>query len=303
MRNQNEINNKIRKKEMLIRQLRRDCVLKIAALAVLVAAAWMIIPAANNLVFAAENNLVYAAGNNLVYAAKNIPACVEIPLKYAAEGDEVAREFVLKAEDPANPMPEGSVNGEHRIVLNVSTETSLGTITYYRPGEYNYTVRSDADPSVYRLQVIATNEGQGSLIIRKTGEEGKTELTFRSMYGGSGEDNGGSEDGEDQSVDPTEDPFADPGVVDDPSETTDPGILTLTVDDPDEEDKGSVTPQTGDETAVILWIALAGASLICLIYLLAAARFRSWNRLLFLLIWFMKPNETRTPYGPDAKHL
>ena len=51
-------------------------------------------------------------------------------------------------------------------------------ITYVRPDVYDYTL-DDGGGGIYHIRIIAMNDGHGSLIITREGEEGKTELVIQ----------------------------------------------------------------------------------------------------------------------------
>lgn len=117
-----------------------------------------------------------------VFAAANIPVTVEIPVRYEAAAGQ-SETFLLQAKDKNTPMPEGSVSGEKELTLTKAGRAGFGEITYTGPGVYEYEVRrasssGSEDKTVYCVQVIAQNDGEGSVIVRKQGEMKKSELIF-----------------------------------------------------------------------------------------------------------------------------
>ena len=152
----------IEKKRRLIRQLRREVIVKVAMLLAVLAA---VISAGG--FFAAD-----------AFGAENVPCSVDIPVRYEL-GDQ-AGTVRLIADDPEAPMPAGSRGGVKDLTLRGSGETSFGTIRYERPDIYTYTVRRSGDDTVYHVRVIATSDGQSSVVVMKEGVQGKTDLSFSS---------------------------------------------------------------------------------------------------------------------------
>ena len=83
-------------------------------------------------------------------------------LPYPAEDYTV----VLKADDSAYPMPEGSVDGVYSLTITGGDTENFPTITYDRVGIYTYTVYQVAgtnqkctyDDTVYSLMVTISNK-------------------------------------------------------------------------------------------------------------------------------------------------
>lgn len=73
---------------------------------------------------------------------------------------------VLKADDSAYPMPEGSVNGVYSLTITGEDTESFPTIIYDRVGIYTYTIYQVAgtnqkctyDDTVYSLTVTVSNK-------------------------------------------------------------------------------------------------------------------------------------------------
>ena len=124
-----------------------------------------------------------------VFASENVPVTVEIPITYIVHGNDKKAggdTFVLAADDTEAPMPEGSENG--RLAMDISREGtySFGEITYERPNVWWYTVSRETttkkdvkkDDTVFRVKVIALNDGRGYVLVYKDGSEKKHELVY-----------------------------------------------------------------------------------------------------------------------------
>lgn len=102
------------------------------------------------------------------YAAElpgvSVPVTISLSgtLPYPAEDYTV----VLKADDSAYPMPEGSVDGAYSLTITGENTENFPTITYDRVGIYTYTVYQVAgtnqkctyDDTVYSLTVTISNK-------------------------------------------------------------------------------------------------------------------------------------------------
>ena len=102
------------------------------------------------------------------YAAElpgvSVPVTISLSgtLPYPAEDYTV----VLKADDSAYPMPEGSVNGAYSLTITGEDTENFPTITYDRVGIYTYTIYQVAgtnqkctyDDTVYSLTVTVSNK-------------------------------------------------------------------------------------------------------------------------------------------------
>lgn len=127
----------------------------------------------------------YAVGNNAGMLSKQQPVTVNIPLKHIIKGyadKKTIFTFTLTADKKTNPMPEGSNGGIKSVSIKGNTGfVDFGDITYTTPGEYYYTITRTItkekdlkqDNAVYKVRVIATNRGTGSLVIQKKGQDGK----------------------------------------------------------------------------------------------------------------------------------
>ena len=94
----------------------------------------------------------------------SVPVTISLSgtLPYPAEDYMV----VLKADDSAYPMPEGSVDGAYSLTITGEDTENFPTITYDRVGIYTYTVYQVAgtnqkctyDDTVYSLTVTISNK-------------------------------------------------------------------------------------------------------------------------------------------------
>ena len=94
----------------------------------------------------------------------SVPVTISLSgtLPYPAEDYVV----VLKADDSAYPMPEGSVDGAYSLTITGEDTENFPTITYDRVGIYTYTVYQVAgtnqkctyDDTVYTLMVTISNK-------------------------------------------------------------------------------------------------------------------------------------------------
>ena len=132
---------------------------------------------------------VSASVPSVVYASENVPVTVEIPITYIVHGNDKTAGgdiFVLTADEPETPMPEGSENGKLAIDISREGTYSFGEITYERPNVWWYTISRETtkkkgvtkDDSVYRAKVIALNDGHGYVLVYKDGSEKKHELVY-----------------------------------------------------------------------------------------------------------------------------
>ncbi|MCR4963044.1 MAG: Cna B-type domain-containing protein [Firmicutes bacterium] len=146
--------------------------------------------------------------------------------------------FVLRAKDPAYPMPAGSQNGVKETSITGRGEGEFGVITFTKPGVYTYTVtETDTgekgytyDGSVYTIQYAVTERNGRLVSVRSIFKDGKrmpdmTIPVFQNKY---------RQDG-------TENP---------PQAGS-----TLTVSKA-ENPQDAATPPTGDESHARLWLSL-----------------------------------------------
>lgn len=100
-------------------------------------------------------------------------AAVNIPVKSSLSGTAAGEtlSYILKADAPAYPMPNGSVNNEKAVTVTGNGEALFGEIIYSRVGVYTYTVYQIAgnnpnctyDSVVYALTVSVINGKDGGL--------------------------------------------------------------------------------------------------------------------------------------------
>lgn len=133
------------------------------------------------------------------YAGGNIPVTVDIPLQYVINnqddmqkaGKNVTVTFTLTAADETTPMPGAKMGGSKSITLTSAGKTSFGPITYERPDVYEYTVVRTTDKEVnglkidkteFKVSVCALSDGNGSIIIKRVGGDGKAELVYADTF-------------------------------------------------------------------------------------------------------------------------
>ncbi len=123
------------------------------------------------------------------FAGENIPVTIDIPVTYIVNGnDEIAGgdEFTLIPDDPRAPMPEGALEGKKTITIGKEGSYSFGSIRFERPEVWWYTVTRDItekkgvtkDDSIYRVKVIALNDGHGYVLVYPDGSDEKHELIY-----------------------------------------------------------------------------------------------------------------------------
>lgn len=110
---------------------------------------------------------------------------VTIGGKYEVEGSlhNGSFTFVLTADDPSFPMPEGSLNGVKKVSIGPNSSFSFGDIMFKTRGKYNYTVSREVtksknmtyDTSTYKVQVSVFNDGTVASVIIKDGSSGKVD--------------------------------------------------------------------------------------------------------------------------------
>ena len=124
------------------------------------------------------------------YASENIPVTIDIPLTYIISGNDRAAggdTVTLIPDDPTAPMPEDSSGGRKTIRINREGTYSFGAICYDRPEIWWYKVTREAvpekgvtkDESVYRVKVVALNDGHGYVQTYLEGCDEKQELVYK----------------------------------------------------------------------------------------------------------------------------
>ena len=102
------------------------------------------------------------------YAAELPGVSVPVTISLSGTPPYPAEDYmvVLKADDSAYPMPEGSVDGAYSLTITGEDTENFPTITYDRVGIYTYTVYQVAgsnkkctyDDTVYTLMVTISNK-------------------------------------------------------------------------------------------------------------------------------------------------
>lgn len=125
-----------------------------------------------------------------VFAGSNVPVKLDITVTYIVEGNEETAggdSFMLTADEPDTPMPEGTIDGKKEITIRDEGCYSFGDIVYERPDVYWYTITRDVtekkgvvkDDSIYRAKVITLNDGHGYVLVYREGSEEKHELVYK----------------------------------------------------------------------------------------------------------------------------
>ncbi len=123
------------------------------------------------------------------FASENVPVMLEIPITYIVNGNaETAGgdRFILEPDDPEAPMPDDSEGGRKIITIREEGSCSFGSIYYDRPEIWWYTVSRELtdkkgvtkDDSVYRVKVIALNDGHGYVLAYLEGSDEKHEIVY-----------------------------------------------------------------------------------------------------------------------------
>ncbi len=124
-----------------------------------------------------------------VFAGGNIPVTIDIPLTYIVNGNEDAAggdRFTLVPDGPQTPMPDSAAGGTKSVDIKREGTYSFGNIYYDRPGIWWYTITRDItekkgvtkEDSVYRVKVIALNDGQGYVQAYRDGSDEKYEIVY-----------------------------------------------------------------------------------------------------------------------------
>lgn len=196
---------------------------------------------------------------------------VEIPVTITLEGAKPSAaeelQVILKANDPACPMPDGSVDGTYAMTITGGTK-NLPAIRFSELGIYGYTIYQEPgthakgtyDETVYHVTAYVTNAADGRLeaavVMHVDGVEakpGSVQFTdsYRSSGGGGGgggsRPTGGSTSG-------------GPGVISDSLVPLDGADVPLAgiMDNP--VPLFGMLPKTGDTTNLMLWAMLMAVS-------------------------------------------
>ena len=143
----------------------------------------------NTCVILAAFLLVSAALPFRSFAGENIPVTIDIPVTYIVNGNDETSggdRFTLMPDDPRAPMPEGTSDGKKTIDIRQEGSCSFGNIKYDRPEVWWYTVSRELtekkgvskDDSIYRVKVIALNDGHGYVLAYLDGSDDKHELVY-----------------------------------------------------------------------------------------------------------------------------
>ena len=124
----------------------------------------------------------------------------EIPVAVSLGGSppttDESYKIIMKADNPAYPLPEGSVDGTYIMFITGGNATELPAIGFSSLGVYTYTILQEAginklgiyDSRVYNLVIYVTNIENGSgfettVILYKRGETEKLdEVVFYNDY-------------------------------------------------------------------------------------------------------------------------
>lgn len=150
---------------------------------------------ASTSVFAEEYNPVVSSDSHS-NASYNQPVTVDIPLEYVISNEAKMKKnvkctFTLKAASEETPMPDGKYGGQKEVVMTKSGKTHFGKIKYTTPDVYAYTVvRKNIttvdglkeDNAEFNVFVCALNNGEGSIIIKRAGDNGKSELIYADTF-------------------------------------------------------------------------------------------------------------------------
>ena len=106
------------------------------------------------------------------YAAELPEVSVPVTISLSGTLPRPAEDYtvVLKADDAAYPMPEGTVDGTYTMTITGEYTKNFPSVTYDRVGVYTYTVYQVAgtnkkctyDDTVYALKVTITNKADYS---------------------------------------------------------------------------------------------------------------------------------------------
>ncbi|RBP64492.1 LPXTG-motif cell wall-anchored protein/pilin isopeptide linkage protein [Alkalibaculum bacchi] len=104
--------------------------------------------------------------------------------------------IIMKADNPVNPMPEGSVDGVFSMIITGADTARLPGIEFSSLGVYTYTISQEVgtnklatyDSRIYNLVIYVTNAENGddletTVILYKSGETDKLEeVKFYNEY-------------------------------------------------------------------------------------------------------------------------
>ena len=190
--------------------------------------------------------------------------------------------FKLVAQNPANPMPQGSINGVKTITVIGSGNEDFGTWSYTQEGTYYYTiyeVNTGEDGYIYDDTVYTITDSvkavNGRLVVTRvvTNDNNKpvTSLSFINKY------TSPDPDGPTPKPTPTLTPSLSPRPSQSATTSPWPGVSPGPGTGGGGRPQGGIdSPKTGDDAQVQLYRALMGVSLgvalLCILGLVRARR-------------------------------
>lgn len=102
---------------------------------------------------------------------------VDIPVRHETKGSpgSEAHVFLLAAEDPSNPMPDGSEDGYLEVTTEGDEDIDFGSILFEEPGTYYYDVSEKGTDDSYRVMIAALNDGTSDMVIWDRRDGSKTD--------------------------------------------------------------------------------------------------------------------------------
>lgn len=180
--------------------------------------------------------------------------------------DAVAVDYLLTPEAAGNPMPQGTVNGVYTLHLPAGQKTASIEIIFSAPGTYQYRLTErvpDGFAYTWKTQnyLITIQVGQDfTTIVTIQNADGKKVATLSWAY---------------EEAQPTPEPSPTPGVSPTPAPTMGPNSTAKPGGEIGNADDMANVPQTGDESAMRVWVTLgvlASVGLLCCGYLLVRMR-------------------------------
>lgn len=214
--------------------------------------------------------------------AEKTPA-VAVPVQISLSGTlpDPAEDFVveLKADNAANPMPENAQNGICSVTITGAGSETFPALTYDKPGIYSYTIYQAAgtnakctyDDTVYALTVYVTNAEDGSGLetaavlypdIRGSKQSG---AEFENVYETEQTETGTEPETEQETNEPETQQTETDETETDQTETDEPETQQS-------EKSDTKTPGTGDDTNLMLYMVLAGVSMMLFVGLFLGRR-------------------------------
>lgn len=131
-----------------------------------------------------------ALAANVVQVA--LPVSVRVSGEIPDETEYVT--IILTAVDPANPMPDGAVDGVYTMRMRAGSQSAFPEIRYTEPGNYHYTVKQKRgytpgcsyDSSLYLVEVCIAPGDDGIypviVVQENEGTVKRDGITFRNTY-------------------------------------------------------------------------------------------------------------------------